>query len=351
MEHKDNTIAMLDLMPCPALCVQQGVIVHINSAAAAFPLTKGMQIAELLDTGVQEYSDFECGSLTLTLCIDGKKHSCTVNRLEQMDVFMLDRDAEQSELQALALAAQTLRSPLADIMTITDRLAAESDSPADQLGKLNRGLYQILRIVSNMSDAYLYDRIPEPRMEIRNIPAIFDELFEKVSNLLSHAGIQVQYTGLDEIVFGLADAQQLQRAVENLLANAAKFAPRGSTISAKLTRNGQMLYLTVLDEGDGIAESARTNFYDRYHRRPTLEDSRNGLGLGMVLVRSIAAAHGGTVLVQPGKDGGTKLTMSIAVRQSSDALVHSPILHVDYTGDRDHTLVELSETLPPELYK
>lgn len=354
MEQKDNTIAMLDLMPCPAFCVERGVIVHVNPAAAAYPLSAGMEIQGLLDTGKQEYAAFQDGNLNLMLSIHRKKYNASVNRFGQLDVFILDRDPEQPELQALALAAQSLRSPLSNIMTIADRMqppAEGSEASQEQMAKLNRGLYQMLRIVSNMSDAYLYSQASLSRMEIRNIPGILDELFEKAGALIAHAGIEVHFAGLEETVYGLVDAEQLERAVENLLANAIKYTPRGGSIAAKLTRNGNMLYLTIQDSGKGIPENVRFNFYTRYQRQPALEDSRNGIGLGMVLVQSIAAAHGGTVLIQPGKDSGTRFTMTIAIRQNSDSAVRSPALYVDYTGNLDHTLVELSETLPASLYE
>lgn len=354
MEQKDNTIAMLDLMPCPAFCVEHGVIIHVNPAAAAYPLSVNMEISGLLDTGKQEYAAFQDGNLNLMLSVNQKKYNASVSRFSQLDVFILDRDPEQPELQALALAAQCLRSPLSNIMTISDRLqpsAESSEASREQMAKLNRGLHQMLRIVSNMSDAYLYSQKPLARMEIRNIPGVLDELFEKAAALISHAGIDVHFAGLEETVYGMVDAEQLERAVENLLANAIKYTPRGGSIAAKLTRNGNMLYLTIQDSGTGIPNHIRQNFYTRYQRQPSLEDSRNGIGLGMVLVQSIAAAHGGTVLIQPGKDSGTRFTMTIAIRQKSDATVRSPALHVDYAGDLDHTLVELSETLPASLYE
>lgn len=344
MEQIDNTLTMLDLMPCPAFCAKQGVIVHANPAAAAFGLNAGASLEALLQTGAQEYSLFDGGQLSLSLRVEGRSLSATVQRAQEYDVFVIEQDADMPQLQALALAAQNLRVPLSDLMTVADRLPERS-------GTLNRSLYQLLRIVGNMSDAYLYSQMPCPNMEIRNIPAIFDEIFEKIAAYAAQAKITVTFQSLDEIVFGLADAQQLQRAVENLMANALKFTPAGGTIAGKLTRNGNMLFLTVCDSGEGLTDRVRPDFYERFRRPPALEDSRNGIGLGMILVRSIASAHGGTLLVQQDKDRGTKLTMSVAIRQNDETAVRTPALQVDYTGGRDHTLVELSESLPADLYE
>ena len=147
----------------------------------------------------------------------------------------------------------------------------------------------------------------------------------------------------------LSDTQKLERMVFNILSNAIKFTPAGGNITAKLTRRGTRMYLSVCDTGSGIAENLRSSMFTRYNREPGLEDGRCGIGLGMVLIRSTAALHGGTVLVDRPDDCGTRITVSMAIRQGDNAL-RSPRLRIDYAGERDHGLIELSDVLPAELY-
>jgi len=71
----------------------------------------------------------------------------------------------------------------------------------------------------------------------------------------------------------------------------------------------------------------------------------------MVLIRNAAAAHGGTVLIDQPEGSGTRVTMTLAVRQNTGTQLRSPVLRVDYAGERDHCLLELSETLPAHLYE
>ena len=274
--------------------------------------------------------------------------------MDDIDVFLLEQESDNGELRSMALAARELREPLTNVMITADSLfplcAAES-SPrtAEQVARLNRGLFQILRIIGNMSDAERCAAVSH--QETVDIPALFAEFFEKAETLVSHTGITLTYEGPDQPIYGLADREQLERAVLNILSNAIKFTPKGGTVAAKLTRSGRMLRLSVTDSGSGIAQSVRSSVFSRYLRQPALEDSRYGIGLGMVLIRTAAAHHGGAVLIDQPEGVGTRITMTMSIRQSKQATLRSNILRVDYAGERDHGLIELSECLPTELYE
>ena len=89
--------------------------------------------------------------------------------------------------------------------------------------------------------------------------------------------------------------------------------------------------------------------FQRYLRQPGIEDGRFGMGLGMVLIRSAAARHGGTVLIDQPNGTGTRVSMTITISQDTASL-RSPVLRVDYSGEQDHGLVELADCLPLDAY-
>lgn len=354
MEQIEDIFTMLDQLDRPAFFVQDGRILRVNSAAERCLITAGTPIATILITGRQEYADLRSGCLHLTLSLSGEARGASVTRVGQFDMFALDQTEDNAELQAMALAAQELRQPLAGIMTVADRLfpiAGKEADPAlqEQISRINRGLFQMLRIIGNMSDAYRYSRDASAAMQTRDISSLLSELFQQSAPLVSYAGVELQYTGLSGSVYGLVDAEKLERGVTNIISNAVKFSPKGSCIEAKLTRKGNLLYLTVQDGGSGVEKDLRGSVYTRYQRSPGIEDSRYGIGLGMVLVRAAAAMHGGTVLMEQGDKN--RVTMTIAIRQNTEGTVRSDRLLVDYAGERDHRLIELSDVLPPEVYR
>ncbi len=354
MEQLENTIGMLELMVRPAFCVQDGIITGANQEAHRHLIPVGAPIVGLLPQNKEEYDAFQGGCLYLTLQLHNSSFGVSVTRQAGCDIFVLEQEEDQGELNAMALAAQELREPLANVMTVADRLfpsAGVDPSQQDQIAHINRGLFQMLRIISNMSDAARYQQESHYNFELRDVTAILEEIFQKAGDLLRQTGIQVTFRNWNDRVYTLVDSEKLERAVYNILSNAAKFTPKGGSIDARLSRRGSKLYLTVQDSGSGVESALRGSLHARYLRQPGIEDGRFGIGLGMVLIRSTAAAHGGTVLLEHPEGLGTRITMTMAIRQPKDSSFRSDILHMDYAGERDHGLIELSEILPAQFYE
>lgn len=354
MEQFRDTFELLDMNPQPSFLVKDGIIIKANAAAGSHMIETGTPVRELLLTGEGEYEALKDGCLYLSLSVAGQSLGASVFKMRDFDVFTIEQDADNRELQAMALAAQELREPLSSIMFTADRLfpaAGLKEDPAtrEQVARINRGLFQMLRIISNMSDADRYSSDTPLRQEVRNICEVLEEIFSRAMPLLEHTGITLTYQGLPEAIYTRMDAEKLERAILNIISNSIKFTPKGGTIHATLTRRGNRLYLSVQDSGSGIAAQIRGNVYSRYCRKPGIEDGRFGIGLGFVLIRSAATLHGGTVLVDHPNGVGTRVTLTLAIRPGS-SMVSSPVFRVDYAGERDHGLIELSDILPASAY-
>lgn len=353
MEENNDALGMLDLLVRPGFCVKNNIIIKVNQPAECRQIPLGADINDLLLTGQEEFSEFQDGCLYLTLELAGQSWGASVTRIGEYRIFVLEEEYEHGELQALALAARELRGPLADIMTTADRVfpAAVREDPAsrEQIALLNRGLFKMLRIISNMSDA---DRKNTGAFsgETLDIAAYLDEVFAKAKDLVSQSQLRLTYEGIPEPVLCFANPEKLERAVLNILSNAIKFTPAGGSIDARLIRRGKKLYLTIQDSGSGIPKNLRSNVYTRYLRQPSVEEGRLGIGLGMVIIRNTASQHGGTVLIDHPQGCGTRVTITLSIRQNKNPVLRSPICGIDYAGGRDHGLIELADCLPMEAY-
>lgn len=340
MEEQRNILELLNQIPQPGFLVRENRITAVNQAAAALLLSPGQEVSGLLHCAQEEYAAFQDGTLSLTLSIAETVHCATVTRLADQDFFLLEQDSGLEEFRSMALVAMQLRIPLMQAIAHAQKQTADE--------KLNQSLMQMLRLISNMSDISRYTA--SSRMETRDMDAFLLELFEKAQALTSGKAT-LTYEGLRQPIFTLMDPEQLERSVWNILSNCMKFMPEGGTIHAKLTRQGQLLRLTVEDSGSCIAENVRTDLFSRYLRQPGIEDGRYGLGLGLAIVRTAARNHGGTVLISKSRRGGTKITMTLSIRQDGGTALRSPVFRPDYSGGWDHGLVELSDCLPSAFYR
>ena len=205
---------------------------------------------------------------------------------------MLDRLAAARERQRLfvADAAHELRSPLASMraqIEVADRLGEGGALPAELLADLNRlsGLVEDLLLLAR-ADA-------DARPPARPGPVDGRALLSEVA--AGYAGGRVPVTvAPGPEAFVLADADELRRAVDNLVANAVRHATHRVELAADVDRD--QVVLTVRDDGPGVAESDRERVFERFTR---LDDARardlGGSGLGLPIVRELLRRAGGEV--------------------------------------------------------
>lgn len=341
---------LLELMDRPAFCVGSGMVLAANQAAQALNILPDTPVARLIHSGLEDYRAYSDGILFLTVAAGAQILTARVTRLGTHHLFALSREEGDAHLQALALAAQQLRGPLHQVISQLDQVMPGLEDSADgawsgNFQQMNRGLYQLLRLVGNMSDA---SGAGVGRMEIVDLTCVMQEIGDHASALCEAAGKSLIFENHPAAVFSLADSQKLERAVYNLLSNAMKHTPTAGQIRLRFARRGAMVQILVCNDLSGDGATLEPGSFDRYLRLPGIGGGQSGLGLGMTLVRAVASAHQGSVLFRQ-TDGRMEAVLSLPIRQDTGTL-RSPALRIDYAGERDHGLVELSEFLPPELY-
>ena len=346
-----ETSDLLNKLIFPAFLVKNGQITHANVSALARNIAVGEPVADLISVGNQEYQEFTQGKLCLTLNVGGISCNANVTVIDDAHLFSLETEYDNPQLRVLALAAQQMRGPLANAFAGAELLSdtiAESEESKAQLAQVNRSLYQLLRMVSNMSDTALYNAEQLRDFETIEICAAFQEILEKASHLAEKANRKLTYTVPNQCVFSLADKQKLERAILNMLSNAFRFSPADSEISANLKIVKNRIYFTTHNK---LSQAFTKEPFIRYLREPGLELSQSGIGLGLSIVRAVAASHGGTLLMELSEQDTVRFTLTLAVANSNATKLRSPVqLLTDYAGGKDRALLELSDVLPYQLY-
>lgn len=355
MKRENQLSAVLELLRYPAFSVENDRIAYVNQKAKALMLCGGEDILPIIATGQEEYLTYEDGCLCLTITVQDEPRPATVQMVEGHKVFLLEENEDTEGFRMLSLTAQSLRSPLGDVMSAADSLLpvlAHWEDPAihEQMARLNQGLYQILRIVGNMSDAGGYltgSRIFAP--ESTELGGFFQELFQKAAALGTDA-VQIDFQCPRGFVDGYVDRQKMERAVYNLLSNAIKHTPAGGRIQAKLEKKGKRAWLSIVNEGVKLETEEQGDLFFRYRREASLANPQGGVGLGLPIARQVAALHGGVILLTQ-TASGLQVAMSMNLQQPEGGNLGSPRLQPDYAGCRDHCLVELSGVLPASVFE
>ena len=134
-----------------------------------------------------------------------------------------------------------------------------------------------------------------------------------------------------------------------MIDNAVQYAPKGESIEVTLTKTETTALLTVKNPCKGICDAVRANMFNCYTRELHPDSGVFGVGIGMAVIQSAAAAHGGTVLLRECEGGSTQVTMTVPIKHSGKSVLHAPSITISVPQD-DGTVM-LSNVLPEKLYR
>ena len=210
--------------------------------------------------------------------------------------------------QLVADASHELRTPLTSLRTNLDLLRqAEGNAalpPEARLELLDDVRGQIEELSALVGDLVELARDEPMTRVVANV-----DLAEVVDRAVTRVRRRAHGVSFDVEVDAwpvVGDSSGLERAVTNLLDNAAKWSPADGTVSVRLAEG----VLTVDDQGSGIAESDRPHVFERFYRA---EESRAmpGSGLGLAIVRQVLDRHGGRIEVSQAPAGGARFSVWI----------------------------------------
>jgi signal transduction histidine kinase len=198
-------------------------------------------------------------------------------------------------------AAHELRTPLAILRA---RLETLTDTKLRL--ELNDDIDSMSRIINQLLEVAELDVVIVGPSEQTDLTSVGSEVVQAMAPLALRQNRSLALTGVSEPVWVKGNAEMIQRAIRNLVENALRHTPSGTTVEVNIDGDGGV---HVSDEGPGVPPSERELIFQRFWRR----DRRRigGAGLGLAIVRRIVDAHDGSVAISDGETRGAVFSIRL----------------------------------------
>ena len=287
----------------------KNILILIGGAGIAIAAGLGLVVATAALAPVRRLTTAtetvtETGDLSERIEVTGRDE---LSRLATSFNAMLAglEESARSQRQLVADASHELRTPLTSLRTNIEVLVSERQLPP---GERERLLDDVVEQLGEMTTliAELMDlargEVHQGEAEVVRLDLLTADTVERVRR--NRPGVTFVTDLKESVVHGVPAT--LERAVANLLDNAAKWSPPNGQVEVAV-RDG---HVTVRDHGSGIDEEDLPYVFDRFYRASSAR-GLPGSGLGLAIVRQVAAAHGGTVVAERAEGGGTRMTLSL----------------------------------------
>jgi signal transduction histidine kinase/ActR/RegA family two-component response regulator len=236
--------------------------------------------------------------------------------------------ASRAKDEFLASMSHELRTPLNGILGTTEVIDAEVYGPLGKdlraaVGRIEESGRHLLSLINDILDIA---KVGAGKLELELSPVAVEALCRASLRLVDsparrkRIGLQL-VCGLDLPTI-LADERRLKQVLVNLLTNAVKFTPEGGKVGVELDviDDGETVEIVVWDTGIGIAAEDLPRLFQPFVQLDAaLSRHHAGTGLGLALVRQMTELHGGTVRVESEVGRGSRFTVTLPVKEATQA--------------------------------
>ncbi|MEV8022593.1 HAMP domain-containing sensor histidine kinase [Streptomyces sp. NPDC086554] len=303
LSEVDDTLDNLVLV----LTFVAGIGIVGAGAAGLWVARTGLRPVDRLTEAVEHVARTE--DLNLRIPVDGDDE---IARLSESFNSMTASLASSRDLQQqlIADAGHELRTPLTSLRTNIELLARSEETgraipPDDRkalLASVTAQMTELAALIGDLQELSRTDAGPGGRVQVVALHDIVEVALERARL----RGPELTFTADLAPWFVRAESAALERAIVNILDNAVKFGPPGSTVEVAL-KDGA---LTVRDHGPGIPPEELPHVFDRFWRSPSAR-SLPGSGLGLSIVARTVHQSGGEVELRPASGGGTVATVRL----------------------------------------
>ena len=339
---------VLSLSAEAALLVRGGRIVYANARAEKL-IGSGCVGKALREVFGAQIAESQARAFTADVTVAGHDFNVRTAKLDDMQAFFLSEIGYASApvsdafLYSMRSALMNLRLSQNLCRSRVEKLGDEE--LADKLRAMQRSAFSISRLLENASVARAA-AAGELTADLAtlDLAALCRSIVESVSLLRPDIRFRLYAEG--ELCL-LGDRMLIEQMVFNLISNCLLHAEGLEQITLRLTPTPTQLILSVSDDGCGIGEEAIGNVFERYRDVFALGEMSRGAGLGLSVVRGIARAHGGTLMLESRAGSGTSARVSLARRVPATALSASS---GEAPADMGALLIALADCLSPECF-
>ena len=280
-----------------------GIGIALAAALAALVASAALRPVQRLTTAAENVA--ATGDLAERVDVTGGDE---LGRLAARFNAMLEalQGSVGAQRRLVADASHELRTPLTAVRTNVDLLREGKLPPEEAQRALAEASVELAALTSLVSDLVELARGAERKLRFESVQ--LDDLVAGAVERAQARAPQVTFNTALEHSTVQADPVLLDRAISNLLDNAVKYGPEGSTVRVAVTRGE----VTVADEGPGISGDDLPHVFDRFYRSSSAR-SKPGAGLGLAIVREAAEAHGGRATAESSPTGARfRLTLPVS---------------------------------------
>jgi two-component system CheB/CheR fusion protein len=265
------------------------------------------------------------------------------------------READRRKDEFLALLSHELRNPLAPIrhsLFVLDRAEPGGAQARKAQQIIDRQVTHLTRLIDDLLDVTRITRgkihLQRERLDLNDL--VRQAVDDHRASLAAH-DIDLTLTLPRESSWADADPARITQVISNLLGNAEKFTPSGGRVTVNLQREESRAVLRIRDTGVGVEPALQDKLFEPFAQASrTLQRTRDGLGLGLAMVKGLVELHGGSVqLYSAGSGQGTEVTINLGLEadgprnqeaRASVAPARRRVLAVEDNRDGAQSLVD-----------
>lgn len=228
----------------------------------------------------------------------------------------LTQEQEQRLIKArlIGMFSHDFRNPLATILSSKNLLADYADRMdyARKQAHFDRIESSVKQLVQMLDDMLIVSQMETGNLNIKaeelDVGSFFQEMVEEFQNVNQDTHT-LHFENRVEMV-SVADTRLLRQIGANLISNAIKYSPKGSTVKVRLSIEGEHYVLVIEDQGIGISDGDQIRLFDAFHRGKNVGEIQ-GTGLGLSIVKRALDIYGGSIEVQSVLNQGTTILVHI----------------------------------------